>query len=147
MAAKLERYLGGHRPGQADGAVVGVSAATGQPLKKKVEWMVDTGSDPCLLPEAVAKEFKLQPPKSGGIVAYGLGGMTALVRKGGIRMAFFVTDGAGNETLVKKDVDFYIAPPGYPHCVIGMHALAQAGAEFRWSPSAGSGALTVPWTQ
>lgn len=144
MASDLGRYQGGHKPGQTGGAVVGVSAATGQPLRRAVDWVLDTGSDPCLLPEAVANEFKLQPPKAGGVVAYGLGGVTQLVRKGGVRMAFVVKDAAGNETAVEKDVDFYIAPPGYPHCILGMHVLAEAGAELRWSPSAGSGKLTVP---
>jgi hypothetical protein len=141
MAGELVRHVSnGLQPAQ-QGTLSGSAADSGQPLAKSVQWLVDTGSDVCAIPEALANQFILRPAGIG-TQAQGIGGGQRLLPKRGLTVTFTVEDSTGQARTVSQAVIVYIGGGGTK--LLGMHELTVNDATITWSPKSGSGKLSAP---
>jgi hypothetical protein len=140
MSADLIRHVSsGLQPAQS-GTVSGFSPGTGQPLSRTVQWLFDTGSDVCVLPEAFANQFALRAA-GVGTTAQGIGGGLRLLPRKGLTVEFTVEDSTGAAQTVSQPVVVFI---GGQVKIIGMKELTTADVTLTWNPRQGNGKLTVP---
>ncbi|MFN2587209.1 MAG: aspartyl protease family protein [Actinomycetota bacterium] len=132
-----------HRPRQKGVKLIGKSPA-GNPMTKTVDALIDTGSDLCVVPKALADQFGGRPVAVRGTQARGVGGVV-LVRRAGVKIQFGAVDPGGQEKRIEDDYDYLVGPfPRDGMCILGMHALVKERVEIAWDPKGRAGQLKVP---
>jgi hypothetical protein len=140
MPGDLHRHVSsGLQPAQS-GAVTGFSPGTGQPLSKTVQWLFDTGSDVCVVPEAFANQFALRAA-GVGTTAQGIGGGLRLLPRKGLTVEFAVEDATGTAQTISQPAVVFI---GGQVKIIGMKELTTGEVTLTWNPKQGTGKLTIP---
>ena len=127
---------GGHQPAQK-GRVW--STAAGPSTARPVEWLIDTGSPECAIPQSIANQFALTVV-AGAPRAQGVGGGVVLQYKG-LTIEFTIEDATGAAKTITKAVTVRV---GSTNALLGMHELAAAKAVISWDAFNGTGKLTGP---
>lgn len=140
MPGDLVRHpSAGLGPSQS-GTVSGSSVATGQPLSRTAQWLFDTGSDVCVVPEAFANQFALRAAGIG-TTAQGIGGGLRLLPRKGLTVEFTVEDATGTARTVSQATVVFI---GGHSTIVGMKELTTGAVTITWDPKQGKGKLTAP---